>query len=74
MYPRNGESAITLADIQEIEAIISTLNAFETKEAGPLILAWAVFLCLISSLPGKEENDILMVCHMCRCCFIFQSI
>nr|XP_011457925.1 PREDICTED: uncharacterized protein LOC101300415 [Fragaria vesca subsp. vesca] len=57
---RNGESAITLADIQEIEAIISTLNAFETKEAGPLILAWAVFLCLISSLPGKEENDILM--------------
>ncbi|XP_062019836.1 uncharacterized protein LOC133736387 isoform X1 [Rosa rugosa] len=57
---RHGASAITLADIQEIEAIISTLNAFETKEAGPLILAWAVFLCLISSLPGKEENNILM--------------
>lgn len=44
-----------------MDGIVSSFNAFETKEAGPLILTWAVFLCLISSLPGKEENDVLMV-------------
>ncbi|GMY05519.1 nucleoporin like [Fagus crenata] len=57
---RNGFSVFTLTDVQEMDAIISSFNAFELKEAGPLILAWAVFLCLISSLPGKEENDVLM--------------
>lgn len=57
---REGKSVFTLADVQEMEAIISTFNVFETKEAGPLILAWAVFLCLISSLPGKEENNVVM--------------
>ncbi|XP_062096250.1 uncharacterized protein LOC133802197 [Humulus lupulus] len=43
-----------------MDAIVSSFNAFETKEADPLILTWAVFLCLISSLPGKEENNVLM--------------
>ncbi|XP_050107710.1 uncharacterized protein LOC126586808 isoform X2 [Malus sylvestris] len=57
---RQGTFVFTLADVQEMEAIISTFNAFETKEAGPLILAWAVFLCLISSLPGSEESNVLM--------------
>lgn len=44
-----------------MDAMISSFNAFEAKEVGPLILAWAVFLCLISSLPEKEENNLLMV-------------
>ncbi|XP_070662722.1 uncharacterized protein [Malus domestica] len=57
---RQGTFVFTLADVQEMEAIISTFNAFETKEAGPLILAWAVFLCLISSLPDSEESNVLM--------------
>ncbi|XP_051133760.1 uncharacterized protein LOC127253286 isoform X2 [Andrographis paniculata] len=43
-----------------MDAKISIINTFEAKEAGPLILAWAVFLCLISSLPEKEDNNILM--------------
>ncbi|KAK9287536.1 hypothetical protein L1049_015957 [Liquidambar formosana] len=55
-----GCIAFSLTNVQEIDAIISGFNAFETKEAGPLILTWAVFLCLISSLPGKEENNVLM--------------
>lgn len=62
LFLRQDTSVFTLADVQEMEAIISTFNAFETKETGPLILAWAVFLCLISSLPGKEESNVLMVC------------
>lgn len=62
LFLRQGTFVFTLADVQEMEAIISTFNAFETKEAGPLILAWAVFLCLISSLPGGEESNVLMVC------------
>ncbi|KAB1207586.1 hypothetical protein CJ030_MR7G022888 [Morella rubra] len=55
-----GVSLFTLFDIQQMDAMISSFNASELKEAGPLILAWAVFLCLISSLPGKEENNVLM--------------
>ncbi|GLT69630.1 hypothetical protein SLA2020_417670 [Shorea laevis] len=57
---RKGVSVFSLSDVQEMDSIISSFNAFELKEAGPLILAWAVFLCLISSLPGKEENNVLM--------------
>lgn len=44
-----------------MDALVSSINALEMKEAGPLILTWAVCLCLISSLPGKEENNVLMV-------------
>ncbi|XP_021609697.1 uncharacterized protein LOC110613074 isoform X3 [Manihot esculenta] len=57
---RPGASIFSLTDIQEMDALISSFNAFEMKEAGPLILTWAVCLCLISSLPGKEENNLLM--------------
>lgn len=60
-FLRQGASPFSLVDIQEMDSIISSFNAFETKEAGPLILTWAVFLCLISSLPKKEENNVLMV-------------
>lgn len=46
-----------------MDTIVSSLNGFEIKEAGPLLLTWAVFLCLISSLPGKEEHNVLPVCE-----------
>ncbi|XP_047333534.1 uncharacterized protein LOC124937067 [Impatiens glandulifera] len=55
-----GSITFSLRDIQEMDAHISALSAFETREAGPLILTWAVFLCLVLSLPRKEENSILM--------------
>ncbi|XP_038902765.1 uncharacterized protein LOC120089385 isoform X2 [Benincasa hispida] len=57
---RHGASVFTSSDFQEMDAIVSSLNAFEIKEAGPLLLTWAVFLCLISSLPGKEEHNVLL--------------
>ncbi|CAH9096876.1 unnamed protein product [Cuscuta europaea] len=57
---REGFAAFSLNDVLEIDNVISSLNAFEKKEAGPLILAWAVFLCLVSSLPEKEGNNVLM--------------
>ncbi|KAL0536080.1 hypothetical protein IC582_025012 [Cucumis melo] len=57
---RHGVSVFTLSDFQEMDAIVSSLNAFEIKEAGPLLLTWAVVLCLISSLPGKEEHNVLL--------------
>lgn len=60
--PRQGHVTFSLSEVQEIDAMVSTFDVFEQKESGPLILAWAVFLCLISSLPGKEEDNILMVC------------
>ncbi|CAH2075851.1 unnamed protein product [Thlaspi arvense] len=57
---RSGPCVFSIIDVQEMDATISSLNTFEVKEAGPLVLAWAVFLCLISSLPGKEEIPFLM--------------
>ncbi|KAI3989451.1 hypothetical protein MKX01_022726 [Papaver californicum] len=56
---RQGHFVFSLVDIQEIDGVISSFNATETEEAGPLILAWAVFLCLVSSLPEKQEHSFL---------------
>lgn len=64
LFLRQVSSHFSVTDVQEMDAIVSSFNAFETKEAGPLILTWAVFLCLISSLPGKEENNVLLVCGL----------
>lgn len=51
----------SVTDIQQMDVLISSFVTLGTREAGPLILAWAVCLCLISSLPGSEENSVLMV-------------
>lgn len=59
---RNGVSTFSLTNVKEMDAIVSTFSAFEMKEAGPLILAWAVFLNLLLTLPGKDDNNELMVC------------
>lgn len=48
-------------EIQQIDTMISSFNAFDAKEVGPLILTWAMFLSLINSLPEKEENNLLTV-------------
>lgn len=45
-----------------MDAVVSSFNALEMKDAGPLFLAWAVFVCLVMSLSGSEENSVLMVC------------
>lgn len=57
---RQGSCAFSLTDVQEIDSLISGFDTLEMKEAGPLVLTWAVFLCLISSLPGKEDSNFLM--------------
>ncbi|KAL3843385.1 hypothetical protein ACJIZ3_000788 [Penstemon smallii] len=57
---RQGTIAFSEMDVQGMDAEISKFGAFEAKESGPLILAWAVFLCLISSLPEKEKNTLLL--------------
>lgn len=54
-----------------MDAIVSGIDASQTREAGPLILAWAVFLCLILSLPEKEDNFLLMVHLIARICNFF---
>ncbi|KAK8491474.1 hypothetical protein V6N11_059399 [Hibiscus sabdariffa] len=57
---RQGACVFTMTDVQEIDALLSSFDIFEMREGGPLLLAWAVFLCLISSLPQKEESNELM--------------
>ncbi|KAI5444498.1 hypothetical protein KIW84_012938 [Lathyrus oleraceus] len=43
-----------------MDTLVSTFSAFEVNEAGPLVPLWAVFLYLLSTLPGKDENNELM--------------
>lgn len=78
LYFSQDSSHFSLTDVQEMDAIVSSFNEFETKEAGPLILTWAVFLCLVSSLPGKEENSVLQVCglkwHFLHCVLILWKL
>ncbi|KAG6410877.1 hypothetical protein SASPL_128950 [Salvia splendens] len=57
---RQGSLSFSEMEVQQIDSMISSFNTFEYKELGPLILAWALFLCLVSSLPEKEENNMLM--------------
>ncbi|GJN20340.1 hypothetical protein PR202_gb07707 [Eleusine coracana subsp. coracana] len=51
-----GSSAFSIGDILEMDVEISKLNEFLMIESGPLILAWAVFLCLVQSLPGSNAS------------------
>lgn len=57
---RRGASTFSFTDVQEMDALVSTFSTFEMNEAGPLILAWAVFLYLLSTLPGKDGNNELI--------------
>ncbi|XP_027354241.1 uncharacterized protein LOC113864573 [Abrus precatorius] len=57
---RKGVSTFSVTDVLEMDALISTFNAFEMNEAGPLVLAWAVFLYLLLTLPEKDESNELM--------------
>lgn len=59
-----------MTDVQDMDALVSTFNAFEMKEAGPLVLAWAVFLYLLLTLVEKDENNELMVCGYVLCEFL----
>ncbi|KAG0493658.1 hypothetical protein HPP92_004652 [Vanilla planifolia] len=56
----DGGAMFSMLDIQEINSLVSSLSILGTVECGPLLLAWAVFICLISSLPDMKNNLILM--------------
>lgn len=56
---RQGYSVFTLSDVQEMDALVSCFLALGDTEAGPLILAWAVFICLLLTLPERTEHSIL---------------
>ncbi|XP_051206671.1 uncharacterized protein [Lolium perenne] len=50
-----GYSPYSVADILEMDVEVSKLPE-SAVESGPLFLAWAVFLCLVLSLPGNNAN------------------
>ncbi|XP_048128814.1 uncharacterized protein LOC115735783 isoform X2 [Rhodamnia argentea] len=56
---RQGASVFSLTDIQEMDALVSSFSSLSMKEAGSLFLTWAVFLRLIASLPGNENDNAL---------------
>lgn len=55
-----GYSTFSVVDILEMDVEVSKLPEFAAVESGPLILAWAVFLCLVMSLPGSNTNLVRM--------------
>ncbi|KAL5055383.1 hypothetical protein RYX36_036065 [Vicia faba] len=57
---REGAYTFSFTDVQEMDTLVSTFSGFEMNEAGPLVLAWAVFLYLLSTLPGNDGNNELM--------------
>ncbi|KAL9253348.1 hypothetical protein AKJ16_DCAP10515 [Drosera capensis] len=62
--PLRDGSKYSSSSIQEMDAVISSFDILEMREAGPLVLAWAVFLCLVLSLPRKEDNlDLMEIDH-----------
>ncbi|GAB2245772.1 hypothetical protein Droror1_Dr00001265 [Drosera rotundifolia] len=64
--PLRDGSKYSSSSIQEMDAVISSFDVLEMREAGPLVLAWAVFLCLVLSLPRKEDNlDLMEIDHAC---------
>ncbi|KAF3796399.1 Nucleoporin NUP188-like protein [Nymphaea thermarum] len=61
---RQGNSTFSYSELLEMDTMISGFNPSETAEAGPLFLSWGIFLCLISSLPEKDDSiPILDVDH-----------
>ncbi|XP_057748155.1 uncharacterized protein LOC130967358 isoform X2 [Arachis stenosperma] len=62
---RKGVCSFSLNNVQEIDALVSTFSGFEMNEAGPLVLAWAVFLYLLLTLPGKNgTNELMEIDHI----------
>ncbi|XP_020681493.1 uncharacterized protein LOC110098887 [Dendrobium catenatum] len=55
-----GGFIFSMQDVQEMDFLVSTFSGLGTFEAGPLFLAWAVFICLLSSLPDLKNESILM--------------
>ncbi|XP_004983372.1 uncharacterized protein LOC101761606 isoform X2 [Setaria italica] len=51
-----GCSTFSVGDILEMDVEISKIPEFLMVESGPLVLAWAVFLCLVLSLPESNAN------------------
>ncbi|KAL5168904.1 hypothetical protein HKD37_11G030947 [Glycine soja] len=71
---RKGVSTFSMTSVQEMDALVSTFNAFEMKAAGPLVLAWAVFLYLLLTLVEKDENNELMVVEIDHISYVRQAI
>ncbi|KAJ0974274.1 hypothetical protein J5N97_016239 [Dioscorea zingiberensis] len=56
---RMGNIVFSLSEIQEIDGVVSSFSTLGLVEAGPLILAWATFLCLLLSLPKSKDYNLL---------------
>ncbi|KAJ0962473.1 hypothetical protein J5N97_030301 [Dioscorea zingiberensis] len=56
---RQGNIVFSWSEIQEIDAVVSSFSTLGLVEAGPLILAWATFLCLLLSLPDSKDYNLL---------------
>ncbi|XP_074569458.1 uncharacterized protein LOC141826101 [Curcuma longa] len=57
---REGGSIFSVTEIKELDAQVSSFADSYAVEAGPLLLAWAVFQCLVFSLPERNNNTTLV--------------
>ena len=70
LFYRQFCSVFSLKDVLEMDLLVSSFLVLGTKEAGPLVLAWAVFVCLLLSLPERTECTFIGVYgqfDMCIC-------
>ncbi|WOL09689.1 hypothetical protein Cni_G18442 [Canna indica] len=59
-FSKEGGSVFSVDDIKEMDALVSSFTDLGAAEAGPLLLAWAVFLSLVLSLPDTCNSIALM--------------
>ncbi|URE36597.1 mRNA transport [Musa troglodytarum] len=57
---REGGSVFSVIDIKEMDGQVSSFYDLGAVEAGPLLLAWAVFLSLLLSLHETHNSSTLM--------------
>ncbi|XP_002977285.2 uncharacterized protein LOC9638778 isoform X1 [Selaginella moellendorffii] len=48
-----GGHGFSADELQELDVVLSGLDLTVTTEYAPLLLAWATFICLVSSLPDQ---------------------
>ncbi|XP_059074406.1 uncharacterized protein LOC131045463 isoform X2 [Cryptomeria japonica] len=58
-----GSHAFSLGDLQEIDDLISDIISSEAPEVGPIMFAWAIFICLVSMLTKTENQTRVEIDH-----------
>ncbi|KAH9325907.1 hypothetical protein KI387_006085, partial [Taxus chinensis] len=54
----------SLGDLREIDESILNITSLEAPEVGPVIFAWAIFICLVTMLPTTGNQMTVEIDHL----------